>query len=56
MISIRFGIRLSWPITNAATFVTRIKPEHFTKAQDAVATLRLILPADIAGRLILEER
>jgi len=47
---IRFGIRLSWPITNAATFVFYATPQVKDKLSDAVSLLKLALagiPGDI---------
>ena len=54
---IRFGIRLSWPITNAATFVFYVTPQVKDKLSDAVSLLRLALagvPGDIAGRVVFD--
>lgn len=59
-VSIRFGMRLGWPITNAATFVTKINEEDFNKFYEAVESIRIMLrmagSVDIAERLIFERR
>ena len=54
----RFGIRLSWPITNVATFVIYLDEAAFNRANELVGQLKGILAmsdrVDIADRLIFE--
>ena len=54
----RFGIRLSWPIANAATFVIYLKPDVWQKLFDAVGLVRTALTVggavEIADRMICE--
>lgn len=58
--SIRFGIRLGWPIVNAATFVTKINANDYMKFGEAVNTIKTMLTAagskDIADRIVFEAR
>lgn len=55
---VRFGIRLSWPITNAATFVFYVGSAHAEMLSQAVAGLVTALIAsgkqDIASRIVFE--
>lgn len=55
---VRFGIKLSWPVQNGATFVRRCKADDAKKIQSIVGTLRGALlvagMADIADRIICE--
>lgn len=44
-IRIRFGIRLSWPITNAGTLVGYVKESDYDKVLGAVSTLQTLLAA-----------
>jgi hypothetical protein len=53
-IRVRIGVRLSWPITNAATFVVYLSERDYDDARDAVGVLNLILPPDISKRFIFE--
>lgn len=57
-IRVRFGIRLSWPITNAATFVIYLAPETWDKVFDGMVTVRGLLNVagyqSIADRIICE--
>jgi hypothetical protein len=54
----RFGIRLGWPIANAATFVLYMTDAQFVDMSGKVAGLKSLLAmtgrADIAERLIFE--
>jgi len=58
-VRVRFGIRLGWPITNAATFVFYTQPNVFDKLSLAVENVRTYLTmagkADLAARLVCEE-
>lgn len=55
---VRFGFKLSWPITNAAIFVFYVKPKQAEDLKAAVEGLRLLLQttgqAEIASRLVCE--
>lgn len=55
---VRFGIKLSWPIVNGATFVRKCKADDALKIEKAIQTLRGALlvagMADIADRIICE--
>jgi len=53
-IRVRIGVRLSWPITNAATFVVYLSERDYDDAQDAVGVLNLILPSHVSKRFIFE--
>lgn len=39
-IRVRFGFRLSWPISNAGTVVTYLTEDQFKRATDAVTVLK----------------
>ena len=58
--SIRFGIRLGWPIVNVATFVTKVNNDQLQQFLDAVETVRMILSLsgsqEIADRIVFEIR
>jgi hypothetical protein len=54
---IRFGIKLSWPISNAATFVFYATPAVTEKISEAVGLLRLALSTvapEISSRLVFD--
>lgn len=57
-IRVRFGVRLGWPITNAATFVFYTTDHAYAKIESAVENLRTCLTlagkADLAQRLVCE--
>jgi hypothetical protein len=55
---VRFGIRLGWPIQNAATFVIVCGPDRAEELVKTVEQLRVVLSlvmrGDIAERLFCE--
>lgn len=58
-IRVRFGIKLSWPITNAGTLVLRnVREDHFmtllTLTEQIKSHLTMIGRDDIAQRLVCE--
>ena len=54
----RFGLRLGWPITNAATFVIYVPEDRVNQFDEIVSALRGVLVqsgrTDIAARVIFE--
>lgn len=55
---VRFGVRLGWPIQNAATFIVYMSPARYDTMERAFSTIRTVLVGagreDIAKRLICE--
>lgn len=58
VLRVRFGVKLSWPITNAATFVMYISQSQFDKGSELMLGLKVWLSSvgrkDIAERLFIE--
>ena len=59
-VSVRFGIRLSWPIANAAIFVIKLTSVEADRLIGAVRDLRSILRLSgnekIADAIVCEKR
>lgn len=57
-VRVRYGIRLGWPITNAATFVFYTTDPVYLKLEAGVEYVRTCLTmagkADLAQRLVCE--
>ena len=58
-VRVRFGIRLGWPIRNAATFVFYASREQFARLEELTGWLKTALAGigqdELAGRLFCEE-
>jgi hypothetical protein len=55
---LRFGIKLSWPITNAAIFVVYVSPDSMTKIAgyaDQIRALLQLTSPDLASRFVCED-
>ena len=56
-VRLRFGIRLGWPITNAATFVFYVPADSFAEGSELFGKFRAYVmrfAPEIAKRLIFE--
>lgn len=57
-VRLRFGIKLGWPIANAATFVVRVDNRQADQIAQAVGIIQAALSVagygDVAARLICE--
>ena len=54
-VRVRFGMKLVWPIKNAAVFVFYVKDEQaFAQLLGYVDMIRPFLPADVNARLVCE--
>lgn len=55
---VRFGVKLSWPIANAAIFVFHVKQNQADDIKKAVEGIRMLLQisgqSEIASRLVCE--
>ena len=55
---LRFGIKLSWPITNIAIFVIYVPQDLMQKIMDAAAVIRLalnVVAPEVAARFVCED-
>lgn len=53
-VRVRFGLKLVWPIRNAAVFVFYTTEEVFAKIEEYMAMVMLYLPEEIKNRVVCE--
>ena len=53
-IRVRFGVKLSWPVQNAATFVAYVDQKQFDGLYIAISMIRSVLPDDVKNRAFIE--